>query len=517
MNKSLYKYVYHFISLLMAIVFIMTFHMTKLQAAETTTNEYHAANYKLTKNNSIQTKDTKFNQNNLLDHNNKKQVAKNIVKNNSIYSSSKKAVNQKAQPASQILKSKKLQTITQPIQNHKTLVQSNTITKNNTNTNVKAIKSEKKKKYTLPRQFKQVKTQVQSTKLNKTGQKSSKVTAKKPQVPSTSSKVTKFKKSLVEPSPKHNQTKIQKPQILSATVKNKPSNTQIKKAKASKSVKVTPKSSKKKQTNLNYYNQAPKRWSSKIPGSDNVRDFGQTTSASGINDALKIMKASGNKGVTLEHTNAKAANIATVFNWNPTAKALTYGTGTAIGKHTIITANHVINNQQAHKPMTPSSTQNLRINLLQEGSKVARSLQVTGVKMLQYGDVALVYTNEDISKYMKIRKIAPEKSITNIKSNTPIHLYHYGLPTGKYKKDPMGTMYHSKGKYSLMARNVNPMGYYQMMAEPGSSGGSILNSKNEILGVHAFRIDSGDYKKYHLNTMAELRGKLRQEVIKNIK
>lgn len=50
----------------MAIVFIMTFHMTKLQAAETTTNEYHAANYKLTKNNSIQTKDTKFNQNNLL-------------------------------------------------------------------------------------------------------------------------------------------------------------------------------------------------------------------------------------------------------------------------------------------------------------------------------------------------------------------------------------------------------------------------------------------------------------------
>ena len=54
----------------------------------------------------------------------------------------------------------------------------------------------------------------------------------------------------MEPSPKHNQTKIQKPQILSATVKNKPSNTQIKKAKASKSVKVTPKSSKKKQTTI---------------------------------------------------------------------------------------------------------------------------------------------------------------------------------------------------------------------------------------------------------------------------
>ena len=64
--------------------------------------------------------------------------------------------------------------------------------------------------------------------------------------------------------------------------------------------------------------------------------------------------------------------------------------------------------------------------------------------MMQFGDVALLYTKEDISKYMKIRKIAPEKSITNIKANTPIHMYHYGLPTGKFKNDPMGTMYHSK-------------------------------------------------------------------------
>lgn len=284
--------------------------------------------------------------------------------------------------------------------------------------------------------------------------------------------------------------------------------------------KVTSKTTKKKTTkpkNLSYYNQAPKAWSSKIPGSDNVRDFGQATKASGIDDALKIMKASGNKGVSISHTKAKAANIATVFNWNPTAKMLTYGTGTAIGKHTILTANHVINNQQAHKPMTPSKVQNLRVNILQEGSKITRTLNVIGVKMMKYGDVALLYTKEDISKYMKIRKIAPEKSINNIKANTPIHMYHYGLPTGKYKKDPMGTMYYSKGKYSLMARNVNPIGYYQMMAEPGSSGGAVLNSKNEVIGVHAFRIDSGDYKKYHLNTMAELRSKLRKEIMKLIK
>lgn len=46
----------------------------------------------------------------------------------------------------------------------------------------------------------------------------------------------------------------------------------------------------------------------------------------------------------------------------------------------------------------------------------------------------------------------------------------------------------------MPARNVNPIGYYQMMAEPGSSGGAVLNSKNEVIGVHAFRLNSGDYK-----------------------
>lgn len=247
-----------------------------------------------------------------------------------------------------------------------------------------------------------------------------------------------------------------------------------------------------------------------------MRDSGQTTKESGIDDALKIMKKSGNKGVTIEHTKAKDANIATVFNWNPTAKQLTYGTGTAIGRHTILTANHVVNDQRAHKPLTPAQPENMRINLLQEGSKVVRSLQVFGVQMLQYGDVALVYTYEDISKYMKIRKIASESTIKSMKANTPIHMYHYGTLYGKYKNDPAGTMYHSKGKYSMTARNVNPIGYYQMMAEPGSSGGAVLNSKNEIIGVHAFRVDAGDYKKYHLNTMAEIRGKLRKEIIDNI-
>ncbi|PNZ69686.1 trypsin-like serine protease [Staphylococcus croceilyticus] len=347
----------------------------------------------------------------------------------------------------------------------------------------------------------------------------------------TSKSATITKSKPVQPNvktPSKAVSKTSKPQLLTQTTKaaSNPKNektpriaTITKSKPVQPSVKTTAKTLPKtttSSTNKNYYNQPPKRWPSNVPGGENVRDFGQTTKESGLDDALKIMKKSGNKGVTIEHAKPKYANIATVYNWNPTAKTLTYGTGTAIGKHTILTANHVVNDQRAHRPLSPSQPQNMRVNLLQEGSKVAKTLEVFGVQMLQNGDVALVYTYEDISKYMPIRKIASEKTIKSLKANTPIHMYHYGAPSGQYKNDPAGTMYHSKGKYSMTARNVNPIGYYQMMAEPGSSGAAVLNDKNEVLGIHAFRVDSGEYKTYHLNTMAEIRGNLRKEILDNI-
>ncbi|MHD0396301.1 trypsin-like serine peptidase [Staphylococcus simulans] len=359
-----------------------------------------------------------------------------------------------------------------------------------------------------------------ATKKSKAASKSKTVKAAPKPKAKTKTKPVSKKKTPVVSKKKAPAVSKKKVQLLSTTAKKAPAKkkTVVVTNKSKATPKPVPKVAPKPKAPVsNYYNQAPKRWPKNIPGGENVRDFGQTTYASGINDALKIMKASGNKGVTINHTTAKAAHIATVFNYNPTTKKLTYGTGTAIGKHTILTANHVVNDAQAGKPMTPSKIQNLRIDVLREGAKVSRTVTVTGVKMLQYGDVALLYTKEDLSQYMTVRKIAPEASITNIKANTPIQMYHYGLPAGKFKNDPMGTMYHSTGKYTMMARNVNPIGYYQMMAEPGSSGGAVLNSKNEILGVHAFRIASGDYQKYNLNTMAELRGKLRKEVIQNIK
>lgn len=377
------------------------------------------------------------------------------------------------------------------------------------------------KQTTQPKQRKTVKLTTIHHKVSPTKVKPQKTTKaikpanKKPHWLSTATKTKKAPSTskVTKTTPKRTSSTVTKKKSTKPSVKTSIKTTTKSKAKPTSTVKVK---STYSQPKKNYYNKPPKRWPSNVPGGDNVRDFGQTTKESGIDDALKIMKKSGNKGVTIEHTKAKDANIATVFNWNPTAKQLTYGTGTAIGRHTILTANHVVNDQRAHKPLTPAQPENMRINLLQEGSKVVRSLQVFGVQMLQYGDVALVYTYEDISKYMKIRKIASESTIKSMKANTPIHMYHYGTPYGKYKNDPAGTMYHSKGKYSMTARNVNPIGYYQMMAEPGSSGGAVLNSKNEIIGVHAFRVDAGDYKKYHLNTMAEIRDKLRKEIIDNI-
>ncbi|MGI2264077.1 trypsin-like peptidase domain-containing protein [Staphylococcus cohnii] len=526
------KYISAIITTALIVCLGIIFHVDKVEAAEKITDIDYTVNHKVTKKSPIATNETKkintinevkntkiVNNKNLKAQQNEVQIPKQGTKlqyNNKDISVKKSVKNGVSQGTPNVISGKNVQPLSKTIkvQSPSPIKQKRKLAKQpiiqNKNKTQAIMPTDKNQKVNTA--IKQKQSGLSKAKVRVAQHTSSKRTSKsiKPQLLSSSTKVAKKKT---------NKTKVnknKKSQTLSATAKKQQVKPSIKQTKASKSVKVIPKTTKKTIKNSNYYNQAPKAWSSKIPGSNNVRDFGQTTKASGINDALKIMKKSGNKGVTLEHTTAKTANIATVFNWNPIKKTLTYGTGTAIGKHTILTANHVINNPEAHKPMSPSSIQNLRVNLLQEGSSYTRSLKVVGVKMMQFGDVALLYTKEDISKYMKIRKIAPEKSITNNKANTPIHMYHYGLPTGKFKNDPMGTMYHSKGKYSLMARNINPMGYYQMMAEPGSSGGAILNSKNEILGIHAFRIDSGDYKKYHLNTMAELRSKLHKEVIQNI-
>lgn len=54
---------------------------------------------------------------------------------------------------------------------------------------------------------------------------------------------------------------------------------------------------------------------------------------------------------------------------------------------------------------------------------------------------------------MKMRKIAPEKSITNINTKTPIHMYDYGLPTGKFKNDSMVRCIILRGNIPLWLAN----------------------------------------------------------------
>ncbi|GEQ04033.1 hypothetical protein [Staphylococcus ureilyticus] len=358
MNKPSWaiKYISAIIAISMIICLVIIFHVDTMEAAENTTDINYPTNHKVTKKYPITTKETKKinttnevkntkivsnsnlksqqnevqfpKQNTKLKYNNKDIEFKNPVIKGDPKDTPKVILGKNVQPPSKTIK----------VQSHSPITPKKKLSKQPIIQN--------KNKAIMPTNKNQ-KTNA-SIKQNQSG--SSKIKVRVAQ--HTSSKRT---------------SKSIKPQLLSSstkTTKKQQTKPLAKQAKASKSVKVIPKTSKQTSKNSNYYNQAPKTWSSKIPGSDNVRDFGQTTEASGINDALKIMKKSGNKGVTLEHTTAKSANIATVFNWNPIKKALTYGTGTAIGKHTILTANHVVNNPEAHKPMSPSSLQNLRVNLL---------------------------------------------------------------------------------------------------------------------------------------------------------
>lgn len=574
MNKGVWKhqFAYKVVAILIVMALTLIFQFNKVQAADLNTDEENLSTQNLAKEivteqessalndkeklpqkseiNNVENTELETPQTSVINEKVQPNVSqsKDIVQKSSAQTTTKTTSNEKKQPTSQETTIKNVKPTSKSIHNKQHQSQSKVVTKNNKKIVSSTVKNKKVTAISKSKQIKTSKSVAKSSKNNKSKASSKQSKAKKPQTLSHSvkskntkqhkvtKKVSKTKKATTKSKAKASKksksskkakssakskkskaakSKSKKPQTLSTATKSKSSKKVTKKASSKKKTTST-KSTKTKTTKTSYYNKPPKAWSYKFPGSDTVRDFGQTTNASGVNDALKIMKASGNKGLSIEHTNPKAANLAMIYNWNPISQALSYGTGTAIGKHTILTANHVVNDPEAHKPMTPSKTENLRVSLQQEGSKIVNTLSVIGVKMMQFGDVALVYTNEDLSKYMKIRPIASEKTISNIKKNSPIHMYHYGKPSGKYKNNPLGTMYHSKGKYSLKARNVNPIGYYQMMAEPGSSGGAILNSKNEVLGVHAFRIDSGDYKKYHMNSMAELRGKLRQEVLKYI-
>ena len=142
------------------------------------------------------------------------------------------------------------------------------------------------------------------TKKSKVVSKSKTVKAK-PKVNTKSkpkSKTVSKKKASVVSKKKASAVPKKKVQLLSTTVKKAPvkKKTVVVTTKPKAAPKPVPKVAPKTKAPVsNYYNQAPKLWPKGIPGSENVRDFGQTTYASGINDALKIMKASGNKGVTI--------------------------------------------------------------------------------------------------------------------------------------------------------------------------------------------------------------------------
>ena len=106
--------------------------------------------------------------------------------------------------------------------------------------------------------------------------KVSKVTRAQSAKPQLLAQTTKVKKSTP---PK---TSTRKPTTKMAVV----TKTKTAKPSAQTTVKASTKAS--STTKKNYYNKAPKRWPSNVPGGDNVRDFGQTTKESGIDDALKL-------------------------------------------------------------------------------------------------------------------------------------------------------------------------------------------------------------------------------------
>lgn len=221
-------------------------------------------------------------------------------------------------------------------------------------------------------------------------------------------------------------------------------------------------------------------------------NFGQGYYSSGWDDGFNIAKKIPNSDIDIKRLGSKS-NIAAVASFSNASHTGTYsyGTGTAIGKHSILTAAHVVDNMNVtKKAFSKTPVSYLEVQPNRNGNTVPTHLTVDRVDMLNKGDVAVVHTKEDVSKYIPVRKVASESTIKNLKSKQDLYVNHYGWMQGdKYHDNNQysnvkQTPYRSHIKFISHATNIHPVGYVKGYLYAGSSGSSFLTPNNEVTGVY---------------------------------
>lgn len=241
-------------------------------------------------------------------------------------------------------------------------------------------------------------------------------------------------------------------------------------------------------------------------------DFGAKTKEMGYDDALK--KASLMKQpLTAWREKPSNANIAMVRRQIGNTNNYSYGTGTAIGKHTILTAAHVVEKEGATKNYQTAPLQKMNVHPQRNGISHPYVYKIKSVDMIKGGDVALVHTKEDLSKVMKVRHLASETSIQKMKTGTPLELNHYSKHAKSiYEKDPEGTIYQSHGQYVMRGLGKGSVSYIRMLSGHGASGGALLNSKGDVTGIVVAGYHSSVAEKAHLKAAYNMTGDIRRQV-----
>lgn len=229
-------------------------------------------------------------------------------------------------------------------------------------------------------------------------------------------------------------------------------------------------------------------------------DFGAETDISGYfeaeNEASQMTQP-----LTIDRITPRKANIALIGNKVPNTNQYSYGTSTAIGKHTLLTGAHVVDKHNARKSYDKADLKQLFVQPQRQGTNAPHTLKASQVDMIQGGDIALVHTKEDLSQYMQIRKLASESKIKHMKQGESLTLNHYSKKAKgqAFVNDPHGTMYQSHGQFVMRGSNIHPVTYLRIYSGKGASGGALLNKDGEITGIISAKYTRPEAERAHLH------------------
>ncbi|EHJ09164.1 trypsin-like serine peptidase [Staphylococcus simiae] len=220
------------------------------------------------------------------------------------------------------------------------------------------------------------------------------------------------------------------------------------------------------------------------------------------NDAQALSKAKkiSNHDVTISHydyankTPYKAVGrVSNNDGWKGYGKD-SMGTGFVVGPHTFLTNGHVIDRKNGQ----PAAAKEITFDMNRDGKNIPYHFHATKVIKVPQHDIAIVYTKENLAKYVQPLKLASDSQISHLKFND--RLYSLGYPWQfDGKKDDNTKAYWNK--YRVLQRSGNGTEIQiKDKFRSGASGSPMVNNKYQVFGLRTYGYNlrgnsSGEYAK----------------------